>query len=60
MQAHGARACMIGKAFLWSLAAGGQAGVAQAVGFIRKELATTMALTGVSDVAEIDRSALRN
>jgi L-lactate dehydrogenase (cytochrome) len=57
--AHGARACLIGKAFLWSLAAGGEAGVTQALGFIRKELATTMALTGVGDVARIDGSVLR-
>jgi L-lactate dehydrogenase (cytochrome) len=56
--AHGARACLIGKAFLWSLAAGGETGVLQGLEFIRSELATTMALTGVSDVAEIDTSAL--
>lgn len=54
----GARACLIGKAFLWSLAAGGEAGVMQGLKFIRNELTTTMALTGVADVAQIDSSAL--
>ncbi|MDB5438304.1 MAG: hypothetical protein JWM33_731 [Caulobacteraceae bacterium] len=57
--ALGARACMIGKAFLWSLAAGGEAGVSQALGILKKELTTTMALTGVGDVQEIDRKVLR-
>jgi len=56
--AHGARACLIGKAYLWSLAAGGEAGVAQGLEFIRKELITTMALTGVGEVAQIEASTL--
>lgn len=54
----GARACLIGKAFLWSLAAGGEEGVMQGLEFIRRELATTMALTGVADVAQVDSSTL--
>lgn len=57
--AHGAKACLIGKAFLWSLASGGEAGVSQALDFIRRELATTMALTGIGDVRQIDRKVLR-
>jgi L-lactate dehydrogenase (cytochrome) len=56
--AHGARACLIGKAYLWSLAAGGEAGVGQGLEFIRKELITTMALTGVAEVAQIEASTL--
>lgn len=56
--AHGARACLIGKAFLWSLGAGGEAGVLQGLDFIRRELITTMALTGVADVADINETVL--
>ena len=57
--ALGATSCMIGKAFLWSLASGGEEGVTAALNFIRKELAVTMALTGVGDVRQIDASVLR-
>jgi L-lactate dehydrogenase (cytochrome) len=45
--ALGARACMIGRAPLFGLAAAGEAGVAKAFEIIRKELDVTMALTGV-------------
>ncbi|TCK31275.1 L-lactate dehydrogenase (cytochrome) [Ancylobacter aquaticus] len=57
-RALGARGCMMGKAFLWSLAAGGQAGVAQAIEIIRKELDVSMALTGTRDIEQVDRSVL--
>ena len=56
--ALGARGCMMGKAFLWSLAAGGQAGVAKGIELIRKELDVSMALTGVKDIAQVDKSVL--
>jgi L-lactate dehydrogenase (cytochrome) len=56
--ALGARACMIGRAPLFGLAANGQAGVASALDIIRKELNATMALCGVNTVAEIDRRVL--
>ncbi|WP_428029239.1 alpha-hydroxy acid oxidase [Ancylobacter sp.] len=56
--ALGAKGCMMGKAFLWSLAAGGQAGVAQAIEIIRKELDVSMALTGTRDINAVDRSVL--
>jgi L-lactate dehydrogenase (cytochrome) len=57
--ALGARGCLIGKAFLYALAAGGQAGVARAVEIIRDELSVSMALTGVTDVAAVSRRVLR-
>ncbi len=57
-RALGARGCLMGKAFLWSLAAGGQAGVAQAIEIMRKELDVSMALTGVKDIETVDRSVL--
>ncbi|HEX4182015.1 MAG TPA: alpha-hydroxy acid oxidase [Caulobacteraceae bacterium] len=58
--ALGARACLIGKAFLYALAAGGEAGVRQMLDIIRRELSVSMALTGVSDVGEVDRRVLRD
>src|ERR1700674_270596 len=56
--ALGARACMIGQAFVYGLGAGGEAGVARAIEIIRKELDVTMALTGVRRVKDIDRRVL--
>ncbi len=57
--ALGARGCLIGKAFLWSLAAGGQAGVTQALNILKKELAVSMALTGLVDVRDAGPDLLR-
>jgi L-lactate dehydrogenase (cytochrome) len=57
--ALGARGCLIGKAFLYALAAGGQGGVARAIEIIRNELSVSMALTGVTDVGHVDRRVLR-
>ena len=57
--ALGARACLIGKTFLYALAAGGEAGVGEAINILRKELSVSMALTGVTDVADVDRRVLR-
>lgn len=56
--ALGARAGLIGKAFLYGLGAGGEAGVTQAIELIRKELSTTMALTGALDAANVSRDIL--
>jgi len=58
--ALGARACMIGKAFLYALAARGEAGVTEALNIIRRELSVSMALTGVSDLSQVDRRVLRD
>jgi L-lactate dehydrogenase (cytochrome) len=57
--ARGARACLIGKAFLYALAADGEAGVCRALDILRSELAVSMALCGVTDVQRVDRSVLR-
>ena len=46
--ALGARACMIGRAYIYGLGAGGQAGVAKAIEILKKELDVTMALTGIN------------
>jgi L-lactate dehydrogenase (cytochrome) len=48
--ASGARAGLIGKAFLYGLGALGEQGVTQAIELIRRELSVSMALTGQTDV----------
>ena len=56
--ALGARSCLCGRAYIYGLGAGGQAGVAAAIDIMRKELDISMALTGVTSVAEIDRRVI--
>jgi L-lactate dehydrogenase (cytochrome) len=56
--ALGARACLIGRAYVWGLGAGGQAGVAKAIDILEKELSVTMALTGAAKIADIDGRVL--
>ena len=56
--ALGAKSCMIGRAYVHGLGAGGEAGVAKAIDLIRNELLTTMGLCGVNTIAEIDDHVL--
>jgi L-lactate dehydrogenase (cytochrome) len=56
--ALGAKSCMIGRAYVHGLGAGGQAGVAKAIDIIRNELSVTMGLCGVNTIAEIDDHVL--
>jgi L-lactate dehydrogenase (cytochrome) len=51
--ALGARSCLIGRAYLYGLGAGGEAGVAKAIELIRSELDVSMALCGVNRIEEI-------
>jgi L-lactate dehydrogenase (cytochrome) len=51
--ALGARACLIGRAYVWGLGAMGQAGVAKAIDILKTELSVTMALTGTVKLADI-------
>lgn len=51
--ALGAKSCMIGRAYIHGLGAGGEAGVAKAIDIIGKELMTTMGLCGVNRVGDI-------
>jgi L-lactate dehydrogenase (cytochrome) len=57
--ALGARGCLIGKSFLYALAAMGGAGVTLALNILRKELEVSLALTGCTDIAKVDASILR-
>jgi L-lactate dehydrogenase (cytochrome) len=56
--ARGAKGCLIGRAFVYGLAAMGQAGVTKALSVIRDELRVSMSLTGVRDVNDITRDIL--
>jgi L-lactate dehydrogenase (cytochrome) len=58
--ALGARAALIGKSFLFALAAAGEAGVTRALEILRNELRVTFALTGTTSVAAVGRHILRN
>ncbi|GAA1123018.1 alpha-hydroxy acid oxidase [Kribbella jejuensis] len=57
--ALGADACLVGRAYLYGLMAGGQRGVARAAEILTKEVRRTMALLGVSSVAELNPSHVR-
>jgi 4-hydroxymandelate oxidase len=57
--ALGARAVLIGRPYLWGLAAGGQAGVRQVIELLRAEIECAMAQCGQADVKKIDRSLVK-
>ncbi len=54
--ALGADACSIGRAYLYALAAGGEAGVARLLRLLREELQRDMALLGCTSIKELDNS----
>ncbi|HRK64151.1 MAG TPA: alpha-hydroxy-acid oxidizing protein, partial [Terricaulis sp.] len=56
--ALGANAVALGRAYLWGLAAGGQAGVAKALSILEEELRRAMALTGRTRISAIGADVL--
>ncbi len=56
--ALGADAVMLGRAFIYALAADGQAGVANLLDLFEKEMRVAMTLTGARSIDAIDRSML--
>jgi L-lactate dehydrogenase (cytochrome) len=56
--ALGARACLVGRPWVYGVAAAGRRGVAAVIDTLAQELRATMALLGVTRVAQIDRSLL--
>jgi len=54
--ALGARAVMIGRAYLWGLAAEGQAGVENVLDVLRGSIDSALLALGRSDVSELERS----
>jgi L-lactate dehydrogenase (cytochrome) len=59
--ALGARACLVGRAYLYGLMAGGERGVQRAADILSAEIARTLQLLGVASIAELtpDRVRLR-
>lgn len=53
--ALGARACFVGRAYLYGLAAGGEAGVGEAIDILSRELRDTMALSGRRRLEDLGR-----
>jgi isopentenyl diphosphate isomerase/L-lactate dehydrogenase-like FMN-dependent dehydrogenase len=52
----GARAVLVGRAYAYGLAAGGEAGVTRAIGILRADLVRTLKLLGCPSVAALDAS----
>jgi L-lactate dehydrogenase (cytochrome) len=57
--ALGARGTLIGKSYIFALAAAGEAGVSRAIEILRNELRVTLALTGTSNLREVGPHILR-
>ncbi len=57
--ALGARAVLVGRAVLWALAAGGQAGVERMLTLLGDEVADTLRQLGVPRLADLDRTSVR-
>ena len=57
--AFGARACMIGRPYLYGLAVGGERGVDFTIRLLQEDLARTLALTGCPSVQKIGRDLVR-
>jgi L-lactate dehydrogenase (cytochrome) len=58
MLALGAKGVLLGRAWIYALAAQGEAGVAKLFELIAKEMVVAMTLTGVNRIDAIDRSIL--
>jgi len=56
--ALGARACLVGRAWVYGVAAQGEAGVTAVLETMKRELRTSMALVGASRVGGIGRSVV--
>ena len=57
--ALGARACLVGRAYLYGLMAGGERGVQRAADILAREITRTMQLLGVASVAELTQDRVR-
>lgn len=57
--ALGARACFVGRAYLYGLMAGGEPGVTRVLDLLRAELVRTMRLLGVNGVGDLTPDAVR-
>lgn len=57
--ALGARACSVGRPYLFGLSAGGEEGVSKALDILRTELTRALQLCGCVDVRDIDKGILQ-
>jgi 4-hydroxymandelate oxidase len=57
--ALGAKAVLIGRPYVWGLAAFGQIGVQRVIDLLRAELVLAMGLAGMPNLAAINRSLVR-
>ena len=57
--AMGARGCLIGKAYLYGLGAGGEAGVARVIEILKSEMVRNMTLMGVRSIGAISTDSIR-
>jgi L-lactate dehydrogenase (cytochrome) len=55
----GAKAVLVGRAYGYGLAAGGQAGVARAIAILKADIERTMVLLGCSSLDKLDRSYIQ-
>ncbi|MCB0978068.1 MAG: L-lactate dehydrogenase [Acidimicrobiales bacterium] len=58
MLALGAKACLVGRAWAWAVAARGEAGVAHMLKGLKADIDTALALTGTNDVADLTPDCL--
>ena len=56
--AMGARGVMLGRAWVWALAARGERGVRDVLALMRKEMSVTLALTGLTRAADVSREII--
>lgn len=54
----GARACLIGRPWAYAVAARGEEGVDHVLRIFQSEMMVTLGLTGVNDVADLDRTVV--
>lgn len=57
--AMGAKACMLGRPYLWGLAAGGQLGVSHLIKLLNDELVRDLILLGCGNLNELNASHIR-
>lgn len=57
--ALGAKAVLVGRPWVYGLAADGERGISKALDILREEIDRTLALMGRTDVSELDRSDVR-
>jgi L-lactate dehydrogenase (cytochrome) len=56
--ALGADGCLVGRAYLYGMMAGGQVGVDRAIAILRTEMVRTMQLMGAASLADLDGCAI--